>query len=735
MMRIDVMRFAPALALSACALVVSGCGGGGQTGSGITLPAAPSPTPKPGASSQAKATATFTITIPKAATATANTTSSRHRLYVSAATQSIGITQAPQGGTAGAPTIVNVASAACVPASTGTTCSVGIQAQIGTDTFTVTTYDQANLAGNVLSTGTVTGTVVAGHANAFPLVLGGTVASIVLTPATPNLPAGESGTSTVAIAAYDADKNEIIGTYATPIALSAPAGLTLSIASIASSSTATFTASYDGASRTALPITATSGAANGSAPIVPTTNVIYYTLPGTTENDPFKIVRGPDGAFYFGEIYGFINNITDQPTTLPGRIGRIDENGTYSEVQLNYEDPIGLLFVGNDLYVAEQTSSVVSRIANAGAGGFSATNLTDVLMPKNPGNIEGNQGVLDEPRTLALGPDGNVYVTNYTAGDIAYFNPATFGSGTITEIPTAPVGAAPIGLALGANGMFYATTFNYQTISANVIDTFAPGATSTTAMTPTNATTNVPPLYRYITAASDGNLYFTENDADQSVPNASGRISRYDLATGSSTTIAEPAPFEQPDSVERGATGTVLFNDPSNEAIGIVQTSNLSAAVYPFIDAFDGSATFPNDVATDTDGSYWFTAPSFAAGDSETSLSYTSKIAHFIPAQGWTLYPNVSTLDVDGLGPYGAILLGVAAASTAGSTFTATSSNPSVCTVTQPAGFTVNFVLTGVSNGTCTISVTDGVRTVTKTVDVTSSTATISARRRRVVRQ
>jgi streptogramin lyase len=720
------MRSRPTFALTAFALLVSGCSGG-QSSSTTPMPIAVSPTPSAAPSGPSEATAQFTITIPNATPVPA---SRRRRNYVSAATQSIGITTVPQGGSAGPPTIVNVASAACVAGPSSTTCSARVLAPLGTDTFTVTTYDKPNAGGNILSTGTVTGTVTVAQANSFPLILGGVVARIALKATNPYLPAGQPGSTPVSVSAYDADNDQIVGPYTTPISLTAAGGLTLSSSSIPSSSTASITVKYDGASRTVLAIAGSSGKVSANVQIVPTTNVLYYPLTGGGSNAPFQIVRGPDGAYYFGEIIGFINNLTGK-TTAPGRIGRIDENGTVTEVQLPDEDPLGLLFVGNDLYFAEQTSSAVGRIRNAGAGGFTAANFSHIIMPKTVPTVAGTHQGVDEPRFLVLGADNNVYVTNYFGDDVAYFDPATFGTGPITEIPSAPQNAQPDAMTLGSNGKFYVTTLNQGIASANVLDTFAPGATSMTPLVPSNAPTdNVPAEYRFITSASDGNLYFTESDFAGLVPGAGGRLTKLNITTGTYTTVPLPSAYAQPDDIEPGPPGSVIFDDLTQNALGVLSTSTLSVTEYPLLTAFDNSDTFPENVALDPDGSYWFTAESLAAASQSTSTTENSMIGHLIFAAGWTLYPAPNTLDVNGLGPAGAQLLGIAGASTAGLTFTATSSNSAICTVAKLAGFADNFLITGIANGTCTVDVTDGTRTVTKLVEVTSNSVIVQTRRR-----
>ena len=133
----------------------------------------------------------FTIVVPTASGAAAR----RVPNYVSASTKSATIAV----GSA-TPTTVN-----CT-----TTCSGTVSAPVGSDTFTVHLYDAQNGAGNLLSTGTLTQTIVANTANSVNVTFNGVVASLAVAIANVVSP-GTAGSVGVTVNALDADGNTIVG--------------------------------------------------------------------------------------------------------------------------------------------------------------------------------------------------------------------------------------------------------------------------------------------------------------------------------------------------------------------------------------------------------------------------------------------------------------------------------------------------------------------------------------------
>jgi hypothetical protein len=240
-----------ALAMSAA----TGCGG---SSSGA-----------PPSATQQLATVNFTVVLPQPAANAAR----RSPRYVSAATQSASIIMTPNGGSAGAPTVVN-----CT-----TVCSAQIQAAVGSDTFAVTLFAGQNATGAPLSTGTLTQTIVLNQANAITVTLDGIVASLAVSLSPNSLPSGTAATSNVTVNALDAAGDIIIapGVYAnasgTPITVtltnSDDLGATTLSQTTLTAPTTGITLQYNGITSPTITITASApSATSGSATLSFTTS-------------------------------------------------------------------------------------------------------------------------------------------------------------------------------------------------------------------------------------------------------------------------------------------------------------------------------------------------------------------------------------------------------------------------------------------------------------------------------
>src|SRR5690348_2414003 len=123
--------------------LVAACSGG----SGGSLPS----TPHGGTTPLQHQSVAFTISVP------ARTTN-----YVSASTKSVSIVET-DGTASPSPAVVQnttPGSSNCTTSGGATTCTISVNANVGSDSFLVKTFDQPDGAGNLLSSGTVQGTVV-----------------------------------------------------------------------------------------------------------------------------------------------------------------------------------------------------------------------------------------------------------------------------------------------------------------------------------------------------------------------------------------------------------------------------------------------------------------------------------------------------------------------------------------------------------------------------------------------
>ncbi|MHB8148279.1 MAG: hypothetical protein ACYDGM_13615 [Vulcanimicrobiaceae bacterium] len=216
--------------------------------------------------------ATFIIKVPQA-----TTTSLSKPKYISPATQSVTITV----NGVSTPTTVNLtpSSPNCTTPSGGTlTCTASVSAPIGSDTFTLTTFDKTNGAGNQLSTGTVTATIASGTTNNVAVTLNGVVASVSVSLANTAPPVGASATIPLTVTAKDADGDTIVGpgNYTPTITLSSSdsTNAALSVTTV-SAPGATVTVTYSGAAITSATITATitGTSTTATAKLTPTAGV------------------------------------------------------------------------------------------------------------------------------------------------------------------------------------------------------------------------------------------------------------------------------------------------------------------------------------------------------------------------------------------------------------------------------------------------------------------------------
>ncbi len=720
-------------AAATCAVLtfaLAGCGGGGG-GTTASAPLPPSPTSAP--ATRGTAPATFVLTIPsKGASSNARTPR-----YIAAATQSIVVSVTGPGNATATATINTTA---CTSGTGGLTCTVTVQAPIGDDVFTVTAYDGPNGTGNVLSTGTKAATVVAHAANTFPLTLGGTPAALALTIATPNLPVVDGGTSQVTLSVKDAAGNEIVGTYSNPVTVTAPPGLSLlatatgtpvSSLTITGSSQTTFFVKYDGASRSALSLTAASGTANGAAKVIPTTHTHFYS--GTPASSAgarlFKMIKGPDNALYFGDVGATTTSGNVITGTQPGSIGRIDmATGAMTTVQIDGINPIGLLFIGNDLYIAEQNTGSIGKIANAGAGGFTRANYVHFTLPNGPpaGTLSGPVAPFyDAPREMVYA-GGKLYVTCLYSSQVAVVD-ITNGATTYVRTPVNIANPAnhnerPQGIALLGSTLY----ITEGQVFLGRVSKLPVGGTTMTDVTdtvPQNLNGGTFANLRFIVAGPDGKLYITWN-GDGSVSPA---LTQYDGGT-TFTALPVPSPdYTFPDTVRAGSGSTIVFSDLNRgNGIGSYDTASGNFRLYP-IGTNPGGALSAGaqDVFDPGDASYWFTAA--ADNGSATAMSV---IGHLVFAEGWQVLPEAG-VHIDGTGPTGAALLAIAQSPASTATVTVQSTTPSICTVAPIARYIGNYAVTGVTTGTCTVTATDqNQRTVTTTIPVVQNTATITGARR-----
>jgi hypothetical protein len=417
---------APKFALLIAAFSISACtaGGGNEQGplpSGVPAgPAGASP------SSQAR----FVITVPAKTTAS----TSRRPQYVSPSTQSLTISV--DGGT---PVTQNLtpASPNCSTSAGGLECTATIAAPVGSDTFTVTTYDRTGGAGHVLSTaGTGAIAIVPGTAATVPIILAGVVATIALALNPKSLTTGTHAAAQLTVTAKDADGNTIVGPggYENAIAL-AKSGDTASEITLSASSlpgpTAPITVTFNGGA-VAETVTLTgsaTGATSGSATLAISAPQFMYVISYT---DPLNgVAVFPAGAS--GNVAPVRTITTTSPgsSVLFGPFDAVDSAGNlYADEFNNQGNPQAIYVYHPNVNGNLSPDRVINYVA--------------------PGGVRG----VFSPNGLAIDNVNNeLYVYDFNVPGIEVFDLGTKGnstpkreiSGSNTNID--PVGNNPAGIA------------------------------------------------------------------------------------------------------------------------------------------------------------------------------------------------------------------------------------------------------------------------------------------------
>jgi hypothetical protein len=741
-----------AAALVVLALGLTACGGGGGS--------SPAPNPGPGATSIPQAgqreTATFTFTIPARTPGGA----SRTPRYISPSTASIQVTVT--GANSSSATAKLDVNATTCPANV---CSVGVSAPVGNDTFTITTYDAAGGAsggGAVLSTATQAAAIVLHAANAFNFTLGGVTASVKVSLDDAFLPAGVPGTASATVKVLDAGGNQIIGTYQSPVTLSAAdASVSLGKTSFADSTVTSSAVTFSGAARAAVAITATDGTHAGSAALTPTSNTIWIPIRDAQNGDaPFHIVAGPDGKIYYGQL-GQTALVSGNfvAAYLPGRIGVVDPaTNAVTEYPIGYTrtgapnvgaGPIKIAFKAgtSDLYIAAQESGSIEKIVNAtggglaGAAGSNSTTLIDQALAPQPsnGNVTPNTANGDAtPRSFAFSGDGStIYVGTYGGHSIAVVPIGQFGVATPTYVAMPGKSGGfkhPQGL-VDLNGNVYFIEQNGGSTSINAVGVMSETNVASAGITEYPDTV-IPTGYiaalRHMTSGPDGNLYLTwSGDGTAPTPlHYFNPVSRTFSALASPGTMPFFPDAIQPSNVA-GST-SVVFNDLAQLAVGIHDTATHNTTLIPAYTSIAPPMNYPNDAVQTTPNDFWFTGAESTGTDGAT---YTTPplVGHIVLAAGWGVFPQLKgTIPINGTGDPNAFLFAVVEQAGGADTFTVTSSVSAICTAAAIPSFPHDYKVVGVGPGNCAVTVTDqNQRAVTLNFQVTTQTATINSKVRK----
>jgi streptogramin lyase len=219
--------------------------------------------------------------------------------------------------------------------------------------------------------------------------------------------------------------------------------------------------------------------------------------------------------------------------------------------------------VGPDgnLWFTEYEANQIGRMTTAGV-------LTEFPVPTFGGY----------PAGITIGPDGNLWFAEELAGQIARITTA----GVITEFPVPTALAEPYGIATGPDGNLWFTD-----AGDNLIGRVTTAGDFTMFPIPTDDSAPVG-----ITAGRDGNLWFAESQG-----NNIGRIT----TAGVITEFPLPAPLSEPNAITAGPDGNVWFAEYLGNAIGTITPAGVITE-FPI----PTTAATPEGIAAGPDN-LWFT--------------------------------------------------------------------------------------------------------------------------------
>ncbi|MGH2835266.1 MAG: virginiamycin B lyase family protein, partial [Solirubrobacteraceae bacterium] len=329
--------------------------------------------------------------------------------------------------------------------------------------------------------------------------------------------------------------------------------------------------------------------------ITPTGTITEYTIP-TANSQPQGIAAGPDGNLWFTERSG--NNI-----------GQITPSGTIGEfpIETADSDPYGIA-AGPDgnLWFTERGGNKVALISP----GMTATSVA--LSASDPSPHTGDS--VTYTAVVSPVPDGGTVEFDQQgqmapiAGCGAVAVDAVTGKATCTT-SYVEAGQVVVTAAYDGDDSFAASDASPKlTVTVSV----GSGAAALGALTlfPL-ATAETSP--NEITAGPDGNLWFTEFDADKI-----GRIT----PSGTVTEYPIPTADGEPQGITAGPDGNLWFTETNTNQIGqITPTGTITEYTIPTADSY------PDDIAAGADGNLWF-----AEGDA-------NQIAEITPTGTITEYP------------------------------------------------------------------------------------------------
>lgn len=457
--------------------LLAACGGGGSH----TTPSVPGTSAASPASS-AKATAQFTVLVPPATKQSA----SLKPAYVSPATQSMTVSVL-QGSTSVFNQTVGLtaSSTGCASSLAGVTCTLSVGLAPGSYTASISTYDGANGAGNVLSTAqNVAFTLTAGQNNVIPLTLSGIPTNII---------ASSAGQNAVYVLAQDVDGNFIVGAGAptftatgsgatvatiTQPTATAPNKIGFAVASPApapGTETVNVTASYPSGETNACaqpgavctlapPITVAYTDGTAFTANYEDNNVLGFTLPLTSNTQsPSVTISGVTYYPYWGialgssgEVFSWGYDPTDViVSATPPYTSPVSNTGSGIVEGYGY----GAVAPNGDLFIPEYPTT---------------TGAVGILAPPYTGAVTAITTGIDYPYATATDSSSNLYVANEASSSVTVYAPPYTGAPI-----TLSTSAAPYSVNVTSSNLFVGESGKIDVFTLPVSGSSTPAATFT----------------------------------------------------------------------------------------------------------------------------------------------------------------------------------------------------------------------------------------------------------------
>ena len=193
--------------------------------------------------------------------------------------------------------------------------------------------------------------------------------------------------------------------------------------------------------------------------------------------------------------------------------------------------------------------------------------------------------VNSQPVSIVVGPDGNLWFTEFRANNIARMTT----DGVVTEFPIPTANSAPDDMDVGPDGNLW-----FAEVLGNRIGRITTAGVITEFVVPTpNSRPTV------VAAGPDGNLWFTERGTVPAPGNKVGRIT----PNGVITEWTLPNPGSRPLGITAGPDGKVWFTEQAGNRIGRIDPATGVITEFPL----PNPGSQPWEITGGPDGNVWFT--------------------------------------------------------------------------------------------------------------------------------